>query len=237
MDIKQLRIHLEKLPKKLSPYDRALLNARLHSLISAFPFNEYEYILMFLLDRKVLTFGEYEKLRDRYVSDNKHLGLFEIAPRIFGEMWHQHIIDLDKRFLKPSKKLDPNFSLGQYDLWIKGVRVEVKASRAINTKAKGSLISKALNYGSAEPFWMNYQQLKLETCDVFIFIGVWISQIRYWVLSLGEIKKNRYLSTQHRGGIEYQIGITEKNIQEFDKYKVAPLEIGEVVIRKSKATQ
>lgn len=234
MDIKQLKIHLEKVPEKLSPHDRILLNARLHSLISVFPFNEYEYMLMFLLDRNVLRFEEYEKLRNKYVSENKYLDLYEIAPRIFGEMWHQHIIDLDKRFSKPSKKLDPNFSPGEYDLWIEGIRIEVKASRAVNKKKGGSLSSKALNYGSTEPFWMNFQQIKLKTCDVFIFIGVWVGQIVYWVLSLDDIKKNEYFSHQHREGVEYQIGITQKNIQKFDKYKVAPLEIARVVIVKGK---
>ncbi|RLC44166.1 MAG: hypothetical protein DRH57_09415 [Candidatus Cloacimonadota bacterium] len=54
---------------------------------------------------------------------------------------------------------------------------------------------------------------------VFIFIGVWTDQINYWVLTNSEVKNNKYLSHQHRGGVEYQIGITNKNITEFDCYK------------------
>lgn len=234
MDIKQLKERLDLLPKKLNKDDRNLLNARLHSLVSVFPFNEYEYTLMFLLDKKVIGFEEYEKLRKEYVSDSKYLNLFGLAPRIFGQIWGQeHLMDLDKRFQVPSKKLDESFN-GEYDLWIEGIKVEVKAARAINTKIRGDLVTKALSYGTTDPFWMNFQQIKLNTCDVFVFIGVWIGQINYWVLSVKDVKVNKYFSHQHRGGVEYQIGITQKNLAEFDRYKVAPLEIGEVIIKKGK---
>lgn len=234
MDIKQLREHLNELPNKLNNRDKNLLNARLKSLVSVFPFNEYEYILMFLLDKKTISFEDYEKLRKEYVSDSKYLDLFELAPRVFGEIWGQeHIRDLDKRFVKPSKQLDKNF-VGQYDLWLDGIRIEVKAARAINTKVRGGIITKAISYGTADPFWMNFQQIKLDTCDVFIFIGVWIGQIDYWAFSTKEIKKNKYFSHQHRGGVEYQIGITHKNLREFDVYKVGPFEIADAVIKKVK---
>ncbi|MGQ9701481.1 MAG: hypothetical protein ACUVQT_03380 [bacterium] len=53
-------------------------------------------------------------------------------------------------------------------------------------------------------------------------------------MSRKEIKENKYLSLQHRGGIEYQIGITHKNISEFDIYRVEPQKLGEIVIRKGK---
>lgn len=76
---------------------------------------------------------------------------------------------------------------------------------------------------------MNFQQLKPDTCDVFIFIGVWVDEILYWVMSADEVKNNPYLSHQHRGGIEYQIGITHKNIHEFDVYRAAPESLYEAV--------
>ena len=234
MDIKQLKDYLDSLAESLKNQDRKLLNARLRSLISVFPFNEYEYALMFLLDRKVIRFKEYEKLRSGYVSSKRYLELYGLAPRIFGEIWgHEHIKDLDKRFIKPDKSIDPNYN-GQYDLWIRNIRVEVKAARAINTKQRGSLVSKALQYKSPEPFWMNFQQIKLDISDVFVFVGVWADQIVYWVFSNDEVKKNKYFSHQHRGGIEYQIGITDKNIADFDEYKVSPSEIGKKVIQKGR---
>ena len=234
MDIKQLQQYLHNLANSLSLEDKEILNARLKSLISVFPFNEYEYVLMFLLDKKVISFQEYEKLRNEYVSANKFFELYTLAPRTFGEIGaHQHIIDMDSRFKKPNKEIDPNYE-GQYDLWIEGVKVEVKSSRAINTKKRGNIVSKALKFDSKEPFWMNFQQIKLDIADVFIFIGVWVDKIIYWVMTIDEVKSNRYLTHQHRGGIEYQIGITEKNIADFDEFKVNPGRIGDMVIKKGK---
>jgi hypothetical protein len=234
MDLKQLRQYLENLIKSLKPENSKFLNARLGSLKSVFPFNEYEYILMFLLDKKIISFDQYEKLREEYVSSNPYLELFSISPRVFGEIWgHSHIIDIDNRFKKPNKELDSAYE-GQYDLWLDGVKVEVKACRAINTKIRGSLTEKALRYDSNEPFWMNFQQIKADMCDVFIFIGVWVDKIIYWVLSRKEVKSNEYLSPQHRGGIEYQIGITQDNIAEFDIYKTEPHKLSEVAYKKGK---
>ena len=234
MDIKQLKDYLDSLAQSLKNSDRNLLNARLKSLISVFPFNEYEYTLMFLLDSKVIEFEEYEKLRNDYASSNRYLDLYGLAPRTFGEIWgHPHIMDIDNRFKKPHRKLDPAYE-GQYDLWFEGVNVEVKACRATNTKRKGNLMAKALTYDSDEPFWMNYQQIKVDMAHVFVFIGVWVDRIVYWVMSKEEIKKNRYLSPQHRGGIEYQIGVTDKNIAEFDIYRVAPNKLGDTILKKDK---
>jgi hypothetical protein len=84
MDIKQLEDCLASLAESLKSNDKNLLNARLKSLMSVFPFNEYEY-LMFLLDRKVIEFKEYEKLRSNYVSSNRYVDLYGLAPRIFGD--------------------------------------------------------------------------------------------------------------------------------------------------------
>lgn len=229
VDLKQLKQYLVNLSTSLDRKQQRILKARLKSLISVFPFSEYEYILMFLLNKKVITLKEYEKLRKDYVSYNRYLELYGLAPRIFGEMWHENIMDLDNRFKKPDRELDPDFE-GQYDLLIDDAKVEVKSSRAINTRKKGSLVSKALAFKSEEQFWMNFQQIKLDVADVFIFIGVWIDKIIYWVLSNEEVKQNKYLSHQHRGGIEYQIGITEKNISEFDIYITEPIQLGDKVI-------
>jgi len=220
MTQRQLREYLNRLMSSLQKEDRALLDARLKGLVSVFPFNEYEYILMFLRDRSVITFQAYEELRDSYVSKNKYLNLYGLAPRIFGQIWaEQHLQDLDRRFRKANKTVDPEYE-GQYDLWIEGLRVEIKAARAIDTKKRGDLVSKALRYDSDRPFWMNFQQLKLDICDVFIFTGVWVDRILYWVLSNDEVKANPYLSHQHRGGVEYQIGITNKNIRDFNRFLV-----------------
>ncbi|HPA47379.1 MAG TPA: hypothetical protein PK395_16550 [bacterium] len=164
MTQQQVREYLEVFIRTLEQRDRDLLDARLQSLASVFPFNEYEYILMFLRDRSVISFEQYEDLRNRYVSANRYLNLFGLAPRIFGQIWgEQHLRDLDSRFREADRAVDADHK-GQYDLWIEGVRVEVKAARAIDTKKRGDLVSKALRSDSDRPFWMNFQQLKLDIC-------------------------------------------------------------------------
>ncbi len=206
-----------------------MLIARLEGLVSVFPFNEYEFILTFLIERGIIRFSDYEELREKYVSANRYLSLFGLAPRIFGQVWgERHLMDLDPRFRKPDRTLDPDYE-EQYDLWFEGVRVEVKAARAIDTKKRGDLVSKALRHNSAGSFWMNFQQLKPDICDVFVFIGVWVDEIVYWVMSAEEVKNNPYLSHQHRGGIEYQIGITNKNIRECEPYKVTARQLPDIV--------
>jgi hypothetical protein len=156
MDLRELRQYLDQLTSSLEPEEREVLQARLQGLVSVFPFSEYEFILMFLRDREVISFEDYEKLRDNYVSANRYLDLFSLAPRVFGQIWgEKHVMDLGPRFRKPDKSLDPEYD-GEYDLWIEGVRVEVKSSRAIHTRKRGSIASKALKYGTDDPFWMNF---------------------------------------------------------------------------------
>jgi hypothetical protein len=234
MDLKELKEYLDKLATELESKDKKFLEEKLKDLISVFPFNEYEYILIFFRDKGIITFEEYEKLRENYVNSNKYLSLYGIAPRVFGQIWgEENIRSINSRFKKANKKLDPDYS-GHYDIWFDGIKLEVKACRAINTKKRGDLVSKALCYNSKEPFWMNFQQLKPDTCDVFVFIGVWVDQIVYWVMSSKEVKENEYLSHQHEGGIEYQIGITHKNISDFNIYKASRSEITSLIIKKSK---
>ena len=232
MNQEELRAYLERLINSLERGNQVLLRSKLEGLASVFPFNEYEYIITFLVDRHVISFNEYEKLRNHYVSANRYLDHFSLAPRIFGQIWENHLMGLDSRFQKPNRNLDSKYKQGQYDLWLEGIRVEVKASRAIHTKKRGPLASKALHWGTGAPFWMNYQQLKLDICDVFVFIGVWVNLIVYWVMSNEEVKQNKYLSHQHRGGIEYQIGIRDKNIQEFDTFRVNETTLIQTLIKK-----
>ncbi len=233
MNQEQLRNYLDQLILSMEDEDRELLQARLQGLVSVFPFNEYEYIITFLVDRGVISFNDYGALRTNYVSSNRYLDLFELSPRSFGQAWgERHLMDLDSEFQKPDRTLDPNYD-GEYDLWLDGLRVEVKSSRAYNASLTGSLVSRALTWESDSPFWMNYQQLKLDICDVFVFIAVWVDRIAYWVMSNDEVKANSYLSPQHRGGIEYQIGMRRNNIREFDIYRVEVPDVAATVRMKS----
>lgn len=233
MDLASLDGYLDKLIAELGDKDKQFIKGKIKELIAIFPFNKYEYALIFLRDRNLITFQEYQKLRDDYVNSNKYLHLYGIAPRVFGQIWgEEHIRSIDNRFKKACKDLDPQYG-GEYDIWLDGIKLEVKACRAINSKKRGDLVSKALRYDSNDPFWMNFQQLKLDSCQVFIFIGVFVDQIIYWVMSSKEAKNSEYISHQHRGGIEYQIGITDKNISEFDVYKVPKSKVVDTIFIKA----
>jgi hypothetical protein len=87
MNQRELRQYLDRFIANLDRNNKGLLEARLQSLVSVFPFNEYEFILMFLLDKGVIQFEEYDKLRESYVSSNRYLELYGLAPRIFGQVW------------------------------------------------------------------------------------------------------------------------------------------------------
>lgn len=237
MNQTELRAYLDRLIETMRSEDRAALNARLGGLSSAFPFNEYEYIIAFLSNRGILSFSEYETLRDRYVSANRYLALFDLSPRTFGQGWaERHLQDLDASFQMPNRNLDPEYD-GEYDLWLDGIRVEVKSSRAVAANRRGPLAGRALMWEDSAPFWMNFQQIKVDICDVFIFVGVWLDRIAYWIMSNDEVKAHPRLSPQHRGGIEFQIGVRNSNREEFEERRVEASAIVETVMEKGGRTQ
>jgi hypothetical protein len=70
---------------------------------------------------------------------------------------------------------------------------------------------------------MNFQQLKPQCCDVFIWVAVFRDEIVIWVMSSKEVLENPlYSKGQHRGnkGNEGQLHIKHDNISQFDKYKL-----------------
>ncbi|MDR2924929.1 MAG: hypothetical protein LBU76_03115 [Azoarcus sp.] len=232
--LKELEKYTEQLKlKALEKYD--LSNDFLERLYSVFPFNRFEYIISHLIANQIINLEQYLDIRNSYLERNKYLYIFEItAPRTFGETWAQrHLNELVPELRRPSKALDSDYS-GQYDFWYNGIRIEVKASRAVKRQGGDSLIMKALSTDSTEGFDMNFQQVKPTCCDVFIWIAVWRDTIRYWVFSSKEVEVNRHYSIrQHRGNTgEGQLWITDKNINEFKNYLVNPRNILDKVIEK-----
>lgn len=223
---KELDSLLAQLPNE------AEIRDRIDSLVSVYPFNEYEYIISMLLAMDVLTLDGYCELRDDYIGRNLYLYIFEIsAPRSFGEAWAQgHLKELVPDLQRPSKKIDPSYS-GQYDLYLDGIRIEVKASRAVDANMDAPLYVKALASDSGKEFWMNFQQVKPSCCDVFVWVAVWRDVIRYWVLSSGEVETNPYYSKgQHRGNIgEGQLHVRHTNIRDFARYEVKPNALEEAI--------
>lgn len=219
---------MEKLQQELERLIATLPNAdafraSLETLVSVYPFNDYEYIIATLLATDKLTHDEYVELRDAYIARNMFLYIFEIgAPRGFGEAWAQgHLKGLVPELQKPSKKLDHSYS-GEYDFLLDDIKIEVKASRAVDFDRNEPLYVKALASDSKKRFDMNFQQVKPGCCDVFVWIGVWRDAIRYWILASKEMEANRYYSAgQHRGNTgEGQLHLKDDNISEFSKYEV-----------------
>ena len=107
------------------------------------------------------------------------------------------------QFIKATKEnladVYPDFD-GEFDLWLDGIRIEVKACRANSTKSSGSLASRAYLHTEAHDtgFKYHYQQLKPSCCDVFIWIGTCRDTLLYWVLSSDELLKTGKLGSQHR---------------------------------------
>lgn len=191
---------------------------------SIFPFNEYEHLICNLIKKGGLTYDQYIDIRSEYIAENPNLWIFEIsAPRGFGEKFAQTYVQAKCAKLKPpSKKLDLNYS-GDYDLWLDGIRIEVKASRAVDSDSEEPLYIKALSRNTNKRFLMNFQQLKPQLCDVFIWVAVFRDQIVLWVMSSKEVAKSPlYSKGQHRGnkGNEGQLHINQDNISQFKKYEL-----------------
>lgn len=230
--MEELIEELDRLVNVLSEEASEDLRQRLDDLISVWPFNQYEYTISNLLGMGALTTDEYLAIRDNYIARNLYLYIFEIsAPRGFGEQWAQgHLKELVPELDKPSRANDPEYR-GQYDFYLKtngeSIRIEVKASRAVDFTSREALYVKALAFDSGKRFDMNFQQVKPAACDVFVWIAVWRDVIKYWVLASDEVLRNRYYSVgQHRGNVgEGQLHLNERNILEFSVYEAQPREL------------
>lgn len=231
--MEHLKEKLTGLVRELEKEKHDQVMQRLDDLVSFYPFNEYEFLISSLMGYGKITIDNYYELRDDYIARNLYMYVFEIsAPRGFGEAWAQgHLKEIAPELVKPTKKLDQNYS-GQYDFFLDGeIRIEVKASRAVDFESRDALYVKALSADSKKRFDMNFQQVKPACCDVFVWVGVWRDVIRYWVLSSDEVAENKYYSTgQHRGNTgEGQIHLKDDNIQQFSTFESKARELLESI--------
>lgn len=195
-----------------------------------YPFSIESKLLTYFLALGEISYERYSQLAAEYCERNKYLDLFDMAPRTYGQTWgEQHIRSLFPEFVKATKENlhedYPNFD-GEFDLWLDGIRIEVKACRANNERAKGSLASRAYLHSEARAagFKYHYQQLKPSCCDVFIWIGTCRDELIYWVLTSDELRRTGKLGPQHRNehtgstGIEVfegQVFMTEEELKPF----------------------
>lgn len=190
-----------------------------------YPFNEYEHMICYLIHTGHMSYEQYLQIRDEYISLNPNLQTFEIsAPRQFGENFAQnYIMEKSPAIQKASKRLDSDYR-GQYDLWLDGIKIEVKASRAVDSTSHEPLYMKALSLNTQKPFLMNFQQLKPQCCDVFVWLAVFRDIIKIWVIN-SDIVANHLLFSQgqHRGNIgnEGQLHMTNENIHLFNEFELS----------------
>jgi len=246
---------MEILEQELDLFIDKLNNANdfrvaLDEIKSIYPFNRYEYIISALLSKNILTFDEYNDLRDNYINRNLFLHVFEIsAPRGFGDTWaFSHLLSVEPEFKRPSKKIDPTYR-GEYDLYLpylgQNIKIEVKASRAVDRdKADEPLYIKALSSNTQKRFLMNFQQLKPSCCDVFLWIAVYRDCVKYWVLKNTVIQRHNDFTPQHRNEstverpkdyekfniFEGQIMITNANINTINEYIVESRGLRQAII-------
>lgn len=209
-----------------------------------YPFSAEGRILAYLLASKIITYEEYVDLNREYTMRNQYLDLFEMAPRTFGETWgEKHILSLFPQFTKATKqsilKFYPDFD-GEFDLWLDGIRVEVKACRANSSKSGASLVSRAYLHKEAKAagFKYHFQQLKPSCCDIFIWIGVCRDELIYWILTSNELLQTGKLGSQHRNentgkeGVSVYEGQVFMKEEELAEFLVVEQEILNVVRKK-----
>lgn len=204
--------------------DAEEIRSRLDTLVSVYPFNEYEYLISHLLAKRALSLDQYLELRDNFRKRNRYRSLFELGPTAFGTTWaEEHIRKLVPEIRKATQT--------GHDLWLDNIRIELKASRAVDKQSKKPLVQKALLSTSHSPFVMNFQQTKAVHFDVMVWIGVWLDEIRYWVQSSREIESNKYYSKgQHRGNKgEGQLHVKPENIRAFDVFQIQPNKLAEAI--------
>ena len=113
----------------------ALKEEDIKNIRNLVPFLEIETSLfVYLATTKRITFEDYQKFATQFQKSNPYLPLYDLSPRTFGQNWgEEKIRSLFPDFIKATKKnlkaKDPSFS-GEYDLWLDGIKVEVKACRA-----------------------------------------------------------------------------------------------------------
>jgi hypothetical protein len=209
-----------KLQKYLSQFEKYykddLKDSEILKIQNVYPYTDISLFTIKLISDGVVSFDDFLKEYSDYIKRNKNINLYQMtSPTEFGITWGQnHILELIKYGDKSISK--------HYDLFVDGIRLEVKASRVVKFKTSGPLVSKMLSVDSDENFDMNFQQIKLKCCDFVILIGVWIDDIKYWIISSEELKENKYYSNkQHKGNEgEGQIHFKRNNIDVFKRYEV-----------------
>ncbi len=233
MEEKQFQDCLEALKSGLKGKSRQFIEEKVKESLPVLSFKKYEEMLEVLRTDNILSLEQYGILRKDCLDFNKYLKLYGISSRIFGEVWAaQQLKSLDSRFRTPTKVFDSSYC-GQYDLWLEGAKIGVKACRGLSLKGDGDRFAKALHYSSGELFEMHFRQLRIECCDVLVLIGVWIDQLAYWVFSQKEIKRSEHFAPDNGKTEESVVIINNQNILSLEGYRVDESKVTDIILKKT----
>lgn len=239
--MKQLREQIKKIIEEANIKPEIIEEIKKERSISIF--STEGRILTYLLSKNIITYEKYLEISNDFSHRNKYWELYEMGPRPFGQIWcENHIHELFPEFIKANKKNMASRYLefqGEFDLWLDGIRVEIKASKAAgdDKTKKESIANRAYSRSEANEnsFKYHFQQVKPKCADVFICIGVCKAEIIYWVITSKELVETDKLSSQHRnentgikgiGVYEGQFFATEEKLK---PYLVEQEEILDVV--------
>lgn len=240
-------LNIQNIIDKLSNLEKEDMISKLDNLTnSVYPFSDYEFIISNLLWMNKMTLDEYEDMRETYIQRNRHLDKFQMAWKSVWKWAEDIMVEWDYWLKKPSKKIDPNYSQQtSYDAYTTYewnlVRIEIKAARVSEAWNDYDFFAdKALFSDSNKPFRLNFQQLKPQLADVFVFIAIYRDKLKYRVLSSHEVKHYgeeewqlwRFSPWQHSWNAwnEWQLHIRDTNISDFNKYLTTPSEIKDAII-------
>lgn len=239
-------LSLETIVTRLSTMEKDEMMNKLIDLTSVYPFSDYEFVISQLIWMRMMSVSEYENMREQYIQRNYYLHTYEMAWKSVWTRAEQLIISWWHWLKKPSKNIDVNYwQQTSYDAymnyWDTIIRVEIKASRVTESWNDVDIfIDKALFSDTNKSFWMNFQQLKPQYCDVFIFIAIFRDKLKYRIISSDEVKNywsdlwdnGKFSKWQHSWNSwnEWQLHIRETNINDFDKYLTNVDDIKESII-------
>lgn len=156
--MKELVTELNNLLKNTKGDPKTIMSIKQEKIL--YPFSVESRLLTYLLSIGEITYDRYTQLCKEYCARNKYLDLFDMAPRTYGQTWgEEHIRSLFPQFIKATKEnVLAQYSAfdNEFDLWLDGIRVEVKACRANRTNSAGSLASRAYLHSEAKASGFKY---------------------------------------------------------------------------------
>jgi hypothetical protein len=181
---------------RFSQMEKQEMIEKLRTLTIIYPFSEYEFIISTLLGLQKMSLDEYGAMKEAYVLRNAHLDKFQMAGKSVGKRAEDLMIEGGYGLQRPSKRIDPNYSQQtSYDavMLYKDhlIRIEIKAARVTESRNdEDFFVDKALfSTDQGKLFWLNFQQLKPQYCDVFIFIAIYRDKLVHWILSSDEVRE------------------------------------------------